>query len=188
MKIDYDLIASFKELGSAGSRNALANYAEENFGVKIRKNYSFERILETLEESINARPLQKSDAGIDVSTEIKEQTSSPKFVIRNAIDDELIEAFLKKDEHEAPVQNTNVLLPPDFSPCFVPMNAREPFYPLSYWIYDWIVETDNWMTRVNEYPRVQEHKFLYTLIYYIQQYGKFTIRETRNGSYVTLKS
>lgn len=205
MKIDYELIKTFPAMGLYQSKAAIADYAESEFGLKIQRNLSFENMVKKLEDHVGAdkapaKPINRPDAAM-----IEEvQTPAPEIVeIKTVVvpDPELVEIQVKIPEttYEEIAEMAKVvaktndrksdllnLLPPDFKPCFVPMGEIEGFYPLSYWINDWIQSTPDWCYKVHEYPRVQEHKFLYTLIYFIAKFGKFMIRETRNGQYVTL--
>lgn len=217
MKIDHELIESFKQLGLYQSKAAIAGYAEESFGLKIQRNLSFENMVKKLEdhvgtfEQVGVVEAPKTGFKLDVTaedTELEEALLFSEPTIVDVVEPEkrvttinVPEGVSTKDYLERVqvelmargVSKSNdrkaelmALLPPDFKPCFNPMGDIEAFYPLSYWINDWITETENWQFRINEYPRVQEHKFLYTLVYYIAVHGKFMIRETRNGQYVTL--
>ncbi|AIA64867.1 minor head protein inhibitor of protease [Cronobacter phage S13] len=213
MKLDYELINSFRQLGLYQSKAAIASYAEENFGLKIQRNLAFDNMVKKLEEFVGADHVvsnvinktekvekfkldipvndEELDAAIEVGVQeivadtnerIVAELTSPKFIADETIK-EMASSVAKSNDRKADLMN---LLPPDFKPCFNPMGDIEGFYPLSYWINDWIQETEDWPWKINEYPRVQEHKFLYTLVYYIAIHGKFMIRETRNGQYVTL--
>lgn len=210
MKIDYDLINTFPQLGLYQSKAAIAGYAEENFGLKIQRNLSYENMVKKLEEhvaKIAPAPVEKFKLEVPVvdveleealeSTPVVETvTKAVDLITKDAIENIQTDAFLetiKIAEMAKAVSNSNdrkadlmSLLPPDFKPCFTPMGNHETFYPLSYWINDWIQATPDWCYRINEYERIQEHKFLYTLVYYIALYGKFVIRETRNSEFVTL--
>lgn len=212
-KIDYDLINSFPQLGLYQSKAALAGYAEEHFGLKIQRNLSYENMLKKLEDFVGADrvvstvvskidkvetfkldiPTNDTELDSAIQTGIKEivestnenlvaEITKPAFIEQATIES-MAANVVKSNDRKADLMN---LLPPDFKPCFTPMGEVEGFYPLSYWIHDWIQETSDWQWKINEYPRVQEHKFLYTLVYFIATYGSFMIRETRNGQYVTL--
>lgn len=209
MKIDYDLINSYKQLGVYKSKAALGAYAEEEFGLKIQRNLSFENMIVRLEEHVKASsPITKfilnepkTDVDLEVLTVPKVETfeldvadvnpeDAKKIVdsIKEQLTGNDISALAKQVASRNEVAKTiEEILPPDFKPCFTPMGNIETFYPLSYWINDWIQEHENWKEIIHEYPRIQEHKFLYTLLYYIHKHGSFTIRETRNGAYITLK-
>lgn len=207
-KLDYELINSFPQLGLYQSKAALASYAEENFGLKIQRNLAYDNMLKKLEEFVGADRVvvtvtkpsfvldtpvndpeldaaihKAADEILDMVDQHKvEVITSPDFIDSTKIET-MAKEVVKSNDRKADLM---ALLPPDFKPCFTPMGEIEGFYPLSYWIYDWIQETADWQWKINEYPRVQEHKFLYTLVYFIATYGKFMIRETRNGEYVTL--
>ena len=200
MKIDYELINTFPQLGLYQSKSAIAGYAEENFGLKIPRNLSYENMLKKLEDHVatsvpapNSKTFKLEEPTVDV--ELNDAIDSLAEDVDTVITDvesqyvptvkiqEMAKEVAKTNDKKTDLMN---LLPPDFKPCFVPMDDVESFYPLSYWINDWIQETPDWYYKVNEYPRVQEHKFLYTLVHFIAKFGKFTIRETRNGAYVTL--
>lgn len=207
MKIDYDLINSYKQLGVYKSKAALGAYAEETFGLKIQRNLSYENMVARLEEHVGVPAAPKfvlTETKIDVELEDlttpETQTfkldvadvkpdDAKKFVdIKEQLTGSDISELAKHVATRNEVAKTiEEILPPDFKPCFTPMGNIETFYPLSYWINDWIQENENWKEIIHEYPRIQEHKFLYTLLYYIHKHGSFTIRETRNGAYITLK-
>lgn len=211
MKIDYELIDGYAQLGTYQAKSALAEYAKSTFNIKIQQNLSFENMKARLEEHVSKNSAkEKSETKFKITTieEELEQTKQDRKlkikadlkdpvridasyeVTKEDLEDKEIKSFADKVvEHNEQLTRKEELLgllPPDFKPCFNPMGEIETFYPLSYWINDWIQETDNWMQKVNEYPRVQEHKFLYTLIYYIAINGQFTIRETRNSQFITL--
>lgn len=50
--IDKVLVTSFSELKTKEAKNALAEYALREFEVKLKKNTTFEKMLETLENSL----------------------------------------------------------------------------------------------------------------------------------------
>lgn len=206
MKIDYELISTFPQLGLYQSKAAIADYAESEFGLKIARNLSYENMVKKLEKHVGeSEPasikrtfeleIPTNDVELDAAIENTVQeitTSMDEKIVKTITSPEFIEsvtietfakAVSNSNDRKAELMN---LLPPDFKPCFTPMGNHETFYPLSYWINDWIQATPDWYTRINEYERIQEHKFLYTLVYYIALYGKFVIRETRNSEYVTL--
>lgn len=50
--LDYDKIAVFQKLPLQESKTALLEYLKDTFGVKVARNYSFERIVQTAEVKI----------------------------------------------------------------------------------------------------------------------------------------
>lgn len=64
--LDYDKIATFQKLSVQESKTALLEYLKEAFGVKVAKNYSFERIVKTAEvkirEAAEAKAAEESEA------------------------------------------------------------------------------------------------------------------------------
>lgn len=207
-QIDYDLIKEFPKLGLYQSKAAIADYADSEFGLKIPRNLAYENMVKKLEEHVGTPKVKEPKFVLDASgsdqskelddaisasvSEVTESTNKTltmveKITSPDFIDSAKIETMaknvVKSNDRKATLMD---LLPPDFKPCFVPMGEIDSFYPLSYWIHDWIQETSDWEFKINEYPRIQEHKFLYTLVYYIAKYGKFTIRETRNSQFITL--
>lgn len=202
IKIDYKLLNSFKELGVKKAKDALSGYSEELVGKTIQKNFSFERMQSVLEASVKEAnestqsefnesdmfiaPIQIPTFGANAVEPMKETKEVKKVVDLFTEKAETVSIETAKINEKIFVANLDDLLPPDFSPCFVPMGDKFIFYPLSYWIWDWVEKTPDWKERVVEYPRIKEHQFLYSLIYYINLYGSFTVRETRNGEYKTL--
>lgn len=210
--MNIELINSFKDLGLYESKTALAEYALSNYELKIPKNLSFDNMVSKLKSHVDEIRVPEPDVKPvsifeqvrkfemtanttnedeldsildDIKTDVasEPEIKTPKL---DVVEPETLQA-IAADIRDANYKALNdIILPPDFTPCFVPMGSVESFYPLSYWINDWIQEHKNWKEIIHEYPRVQEHKFLYTLLYYIKKEGQFTIRETRNGEYITL--
>ena len=60
--LDYDKIAVFQKLPLQESKTALLEYLKEDFGVKVAKNYSFERIVKTAEVKIREAAAAKEAA------------------------------------------------------------------------------------------------------------------------------
>lgn len=192
-KIDYDLIDSYEQLGTYQAKAALAAYAQDEFNIKIQQNLSFANMKAKLIKSV--KPVDSDSFTMtDVTDELDTLVSTPQVdTVKEVVvpvaqleQKEIVSMAKEVVKSNTTKEELMKLLPPDFSPCFNPMGEYESFYPLSYWINDWIQDNPDWKEKINEYPRVQEHKFLYTLVYYIAIYGKFKIRETRNSEYITL--
>ena len=50
--LDKELIEGFKELSTKKAKDALAKYSLETFDIKLKKNTTFEKMLDTLEASL----------------------------------------------------------------------------------------------------------------------------------------
>ena len=74
-----------------------------------------------------------------------------------------------------------------FSPTIVLMGKAPGYYTLSWWIYQWILENEDWKENPNKCPHYHAIDILKSLIYYIKRDGSVMIRETRNSSFQTLK-
>ena len=59
---------------------------------------------------------------------------------------------------------------------------------LSYWLYQWIENTPDWINRIVEYPNVGDRKMLKTVAYYVLLKGSVRIRESRNSAYFIVRA
>ena len=64
MAINYELVASFKELPSTEAKQALADYALE-FGVTLARNLTFDNMLAKLEEAVPAPAADLEEAKVE---------------------------------------------------------------------------------------------------------------------------
>lgn len=75
------------------------------------------------------------------------------------------------------------LLPKDFSPSLVLIGPAPGYTNIPYWVYDFIVGNADWKTKIESCPHTNDHKMLYSLLYYIQKNGNVKIRESRNSGF-----
>lgn len=95
---------------------------------------------------------------------------------------------IKEEEKTQPdVVQGSYELPKDFSPTIMLIGRAPGFYTLSWWIYKWILENEDWKERPETCPEYSAINILKSLIYFINRDGQVRIRETRNSSFVVLK-
>ncbi|QQV89534.1 inhibitor of prohead protease [Proteus phage SJ_PmiM] len=84
-------------------------------------------------------------------------------------------------------ESAKYVLPDGFSPTITLIGKTPGYYTLPWWIYQWILENEDWKDRPEECPEYSAINILKSLIYFINRDGQVKIRETRNSRFYTLK-
>lgn len=75
------------------------------------------------------------------------------------------------------------LLPKDFSPTVTLIGPTPGYANIPYWVYDFIVQNPNWKLKIDKFKHTNDHKILYSLLYFINKNGSVKIRESRNSGF-----
>lgn len=100
---------------------------------------------------------------------------------------ELSESIIEEEKIQPATTEGPYNLPEDFTPTIMLIGRAPGFYTLSWWIYKWILENEDWKERPEDCPEYSAINILKSLIYFINRDGQVRIRETRNSSFVVLK-
>lgn len=99
-------------------------------------------------------------------------------------------ALVEPEATIVPVVNETItegfVLPADFVPTITMIGRSPGYYTLPWWIYQWIIENEDWKSKPEKCPEYSAISILKSLIYYINKNGSVKIRETRNSSFVDL--
>ena len=213
--IDKDYIAELKALDDNKEAKAkLAEYAEQ-FGIKVKKNKSFDNIVNDIEEALQklaSEPMPETDGlsikdlidAADAAEGLKydDEEVNPEAAllidspVKSDIKIEVVEEdtpFVEEKFEQAVAEIIEsekpsvFTLPENFSPNLQLIGKNPGFCTVPWWIYQWIAETPDWKSHPTSFEHASAHQTLFSLIYYINRDGSVLIRETRNSSFVTLK-
>lgn len=197
------------------AKTKLADYAQEEFGIKLLRNKTLANMLKDLEEQAPADQDQRGhaptpdqlaellvDSPVDQVISVVTEEPTPEIVLpeKEIVDDiysQLSDNF-RSDDLPAPVVVEEAVIVPDGKPEWIDnfnphinMMGRKAgnngYYTCPYWIYDWIQKTDKWYVRFNECPQYSARQTLQALAYYLHLDGSVLIRESRNSRFIKLE-
>lgn len=212
MSFDKDYVEELKTLETKEAKYALAEYAEE-FGIKLRKNKSFDNMVQDLKEALEtlaAEPMPEENEGLSIAEIIDQegqridqepQESPQEAVVEEAketiVEQEKIVQTVKESapalEKPSEVESTSVPattlekieLPKDFSPSVVLIGPTPGHANIPYWVHDFIVQNEDWKSKIDQ-ANPRDHAILKSLLYYINRSGSVQIRESRNSRFYVL--
>ena len=193
-------IESIKALGGDDSKQALIEQAEQMGYTKLKSYKTFSALVRELEKAglieQSDEPAAKPDA--DEQLESDESIDLPDADEQLELDEPAAKPELKDETDEQPtadepdVDDKPILsnekksvLPENFTPIFQLMGRAPGYYTLPWWIYQWIVENEDWKSNIDK-AHAFAQSTLYSLVYYIERDGSVEVRETRNSKFVTL--
>lgn len=175
-----EFIQSILELSKTDMKRAksdLAEYAEFNHGIKLKKTKSLENMIIDLESEL---PKEEADEIVEDEIETKLEQVENENERENIRPEVIVENI--------PVKNEVVIKEPVIEvekPKLEDIHVFVGYLTVPYWIADWIVQTEDWKSK--KCPWNGSQKFINTIKYFIDKDGQIEIRETRNSKFVTLK-
>lgn len=120
--LDKNYIAELESLGGKAAKEALSKYANDEFGIFIKKTKSFENMVLDLEEilrELSDEPMPEEDGGMtiyemvnsDLGTEVAAEVSSQKVELSKTQPDPVEVQVVVKEE--APASQVTVALVPE---------------------------------------------------------------------------
>lgn len=145
-------------------------------------------LIDEIRSAVQTGDIRIGDEPLDVKvSEETQKAAEEKGLVIVSSDESISGNTIEDAVKEIVKEESKFKLPESYGPRVSLMGRAPGYMNLPWWIYQWILENEDWKDRPTDFPHPTAHDTLFALIYYINRDGSVIVRETKNSRFVTLK-